>query len=69
VLEDVIRTSKPDAVALVADRIRKKILWTRAKGESDGQFLRDYYAALRGHLESRLLMGVRRADKFDKTKR
>jgi len=69
VLEDVIRTNKPDAVTLVADRIRKKIAWTRAKGESDGQFLRDYYAALRGHLESRLLMGVRRADKHDKTKR
>lgn len=66
VLEDVIRTNKPDAVTLVADRIRKKIAWTRGRGESDGQFLRDYYAALRGHLESRLLMGVRRADKFDK---
>jgi uncharacterized RDD family membrane protein YckC len=69
VLEDVIRTNKPDAIALVADRIRKKILWTRAKGEADGQFLRDYYAALRGHLESRLLMGVRRTDKHDKTAR
>jgi uncharacterized RDD family membrane protein YckC len=69
VLEDVIRTNKPDAITLVADRIRRKIGWTRARGESDGQFLRDYYAALRGHLESRLLMGVRRADKFDKKPR
>lgn len=69
VLEDVIRTNKPDAVSLVADRIRKKIGWTRAQGESDGQFLRDYYAGLRGYLESRLLMGVRRADKHDRVKR
>jgi uncharacterized RDD family membrane protein YckC len=69
VLEDVIRTNKPDAVALVADRIRKKIAWTKAAQESDGQFLRDYYAALRGHLESRLLMGVRRADKHDRKAR
>ncbi len=66
VLEDVIRTNKPDAITLVADRIRRKILWTRAPAESDGDFLRDYYAALRGHLESRLLMGVRRADKHAK---
>jgi len=63
VLEDVLRTSKPEAVALVADRIRKKIGWTKAAGDSDGAFLREYYAELRKHLESRLLMGVRRADK------
>ena len=69
VLEDVIRTNKPDAVQLVADRIRKKILWTKAQNESDGLFLRDYYAALRGHLESRLLMGHRRADKHDRKAR
>ena len=69
VLEDVIRTNKTDAVTLVADRIRKKIGWTKGPQESDGQFLRDYYAALRGQLESRLLMGVRRADKHDRRTR
>ena len=63
VLEEVLRKNRPDAITLVADRIRRKIGWTRAPGDSDGAFLRDYYAALRKHLESRLLMGQRRADK------
>ena len=63
VLEEVLRKNRPDAITLVADRIRRKIGWVRAPGDSDGAFLRDYYAALRKHLESRLLMGQRRADK------
>jgi len=63
VLEEVLRKKRPDAISLVADRIRRKIGWTRAPGDSDGAFLQDYYAALRKHLESRLLMGQRRADK------
>jgi uncharacterized RDD family membrane protein YckC len=63
VLEEVLRKNRPDAISLVADRIRRKIGWTRAPGDSDGAFLQDYYAALRKHLESRLLMGQRRADK------
>ncbi len=63
VLEEVLRNRRPEAIALVADRIRRKIGWTKATGDSDGEFLRDYYAALRKHLESRLLMGQRRADK------
>jgi uncharacterized RDD family membrane protein YckC len=63
VLEEVLRKNRPDAITLVADRIRRKIGWTKAPGDSDGVFLRDYYAALRKHLESRLLMGQRRADK------
>ena len=58
----ILRISKPSQ-HLVADRIRRKIGWTRAPGDSDGAFLQDYYAALRKHLESRLLMGQRRADK------
>ncbi len=69
VLEDVLRAARPEPMALVADRIRKKIGWTKAADESDGAFLNDYYTALRRHLESRLLMGVRRADKFDKARR
>jgi uncharacterized RDD family membrane protein YckC len=63
VLEEVLRKKRPDAISLVADRIRRKIGWTRSPGDSDGAFLQDYYAALRKHLESRLLMGQRRADK------
>jgi uncharacterized RDD family membrane protein YckC len=68
VLEDVLRAAKPDAMSLVAQRIRKKIGWTRRPDETDRAFLGDYYAALRGHLESRLLMGVRRADKHHRAK-
>ncbi|HEY7799364.1 MAG TPA: RDD family protein [Hyphomonadaceae bacterium] len=63
VLEEVLRKNRPDAISLVADRIRRKIGWVGAPEDSDGAFLRDYYAALRKHLESRLLMGQRRADK------
>jgi uncharacterized RDD family membrane protein YckC len=69
VLEEVLRKNKPDAIALVAERIRRKIGWTKAPGDSDGIFLQDYYAALRKHLESRLLMGQRRADKYHGAKR
>ncbi len=68
VLEDVLRTAKPQAEALVADRIRRKIGWTRAAQEADRAFLNEYYSALRKHLESRLLMGVRRADKHDRAR-
>lgn len=63
VLEEVLRKNRPDAITLVADRIRRKIGWTKAPGDSNGAFLQDYYAALRKHLEARLLMGQRRADK------
>ncbi len=33
--------------------------------EGEREFLDAYYAALRGRLETRLLMGRRRKDKFD----
>ena len=36
VLEEVLRKNKPDAITLVADRIRRKIGWTKAPGDSDG---------------------------------
>jgi uncharacterized RDD family membrane protein YckC len=68
VLEDVLRTGKHEAEALVADRIRRKIGWTRSAQETDRAFLNEYYSALRKHLESRLLMGVRRADKHDRAR-
>jgi len=66
VLEDVLRRYETKTVALVAARIRLKIGWNAAPDESDGDFLAAYYAGLRGRLESRLLLGKRRKDKFDK---
>jgi uncharacterized RDD family membrane protein YckC len=66
VLEDVLRRYETKTVALVAARIRLKIGWKAAPDESDGDFLAAYYAALRGRLESRLLLGKRRKDKHDK---
>lgn len=66
VLEDVLRARDSEVIADVATRIRTKIGWVWEAGESDVVFLRAYYAALRGRLESKMLMGVRREDKFDK---
>jgi uncharacterized RDD family membrane protein YckC len=65
VLEGVLRRYEPKTMAAVAQRIRAKIGWTAAAGESDSAFLDAYYVALRGRLESRLLFGRRRKDKFD----
>lgn len=67
VLEDVLRRYETKTIALVAARIRLKIGWRAAPDESDGDFLAAYYAALRGRLESRLLLGKRRKDKHDKS--
>jgi len=65
VLEDVLRRNALSAQRVVADRIRGKIDWTPRPGESDGDFLDAYYAALRTRLESKLLLGKRRRDKHD----
>jgi uncharacterized RDD family membrane protein YckC len=65
VLEDVIRAGDRKAVAEVAARIRAKIAWEGPADIADRTFLNAYYAALRGRLESRLLFGHRRKDKFD----
>ncbi|MBO9557159.1 MAG: RDD family protein [Caulobacter sp.] len=67
VLEDVLRRYESKTIALVAARIRLKIGWQAAPYESDGDFLAAYYAALRGRLESHLLLGKRRKDKHDKS--
>lgn len=66
VLEDVLRRRDVRTMKAVAERIRAKIDWAPADGESDPDFLSAYYAALRGRLETRLLFGHRRKDKFDK---
>ena len=62
-LEDVLRNEDRAARTTVANAIAIKIGWDRAT-DIDA-FLRAYYAQLRANLESRLLLGKRRADKFD----
>lgn len=62
-LEEVLRNELPDAIATVARTIRAK-----ADLPDDGDdygFLSDYYAALCAHLESRLMVGRRRENKFE----
>jgi len=65
VLEDVLRRKDPATMSAVAARIRAKIKRNRAQIESDEAFLDAYYRALRARLETRLLYGYRRRDKFD----
>lgn len=65
VLETVLRKRDRKAMRAVADRIAIKISWPVDASGSGEDFLSAYYAALRGRLEQRLLMGVRRKDKFD----
>jgi len=65
VLENVIRNKDPVTVKGVAERIRKKIDWQKSLSENDLEFLKAYYSALRGRLESRMLFGIRRKDKHD----
>lgn len=64
VLEEVLRRQEMLTMAAVARRIRKKI--NMADGGSDKEFLEAYYSALRGRLESRLLLGQRKRDKHDR---
>jgi len=67
VLESVLRVGDGDVMNAVAERIRGKIEWRRSPMESDFEFLNAYYAALRRRLEQRLLLGVRKRDKFDRS--
>jgi uncharacterized RDD family membrane protein YckC len=72
VLETVLRKNNPKTVEEVTERIMTKIEWPDILPESADnadrrEFLNAYYAALRGKLETKLLFGVRRKDKFDKS--
>lgn len=67
VLENVLRQTDANAMAAVAEQIRAKIVWVKRPGESDQEFLSAYYASLRRRLEQRLLFGVRKRDKHDRT--
>ena len=61
-IEDVLRNENPDAITTVASTIRAK---ADLPGDGDDYgFLADYYAALCAHLESRLMVGRRRENKF-----
>lgn len=66
VLEDVLRKADRKVMAAVAARIRDKITWTACAYEMDRSFLQAYYTALRGRLETRMLLGRRKRDKFDR---
>lgn len=65
ILESILRDGDRKTMRAVAERITGKIGWTRGPFDTDRDFLSAYYAALRGRLEKRLLMGVRRRDKHD----
>jgi uncharacterized RDD family membrane protein YckC len=71
VLENVLRKNDPKTIEEVTTRIMTKIEWpnpdkTENSHTARREFLNAYYAALRGKLETKLLFGIRRADKFDK---
>ncbi|HYG47432.1 MAG TPA: RDD family protein [Allosphingosinicella sp.] len=62
-LEDVLRAGRQDAIATVARTIRDKA--GIEEWGDDREFLSDYYAALCARLESGLLVGRRRENKFE----
>ena len=62
-LEDVLRAGKSDSIATVAQTIRFKA--GIDEWGNDYEFLSDYYAALCARLESGLLVGRRRENKFE----
>lgn len=68
VLEDVLRRDDGGAAdrrAAVAGSIRNKIDWEApVAADEEAAFLESFYAALRAHLEKRMLFGDRRRDKF-----
>jgi uncharacterized RDD family membrane protein YckC len=70
-LEDVLRQDGPHVAAtheVVCERIRRKIGWPDTDDPVDvDRFLEAFYAALRARLENRMLLGVRREDKHDRS--
>ncbi len=50
----------------VCNRIRRKIDWQGAEEVDPQRFLAAFYAALRAHLENRMLFGQRRESKHDR---
>ncbi len=74
VLEKVLRDENPgparlDAIDLVCEKIKTKVGWDRQLWDVDAErFLREFYAALRAHLERKMLFGKRQEDKFSANK-
>ncbi len=64
-LEGVLRRGDAKATITVAQAIIDKIGWQTEVTDIEG-FLTAYYTQLRAHLEKRLLLGKRRADKHDR---
>ena len=65
VLEDVLRSRNSATMEAVSARIAGKIGWVRG-AESNSEFLRAFYTALRERLERGLLFGKRQKDKYDR---
>lgn len=68
-LEDVLRQKGPqtqETLREVTLRVQRKIGWTGEEKVDYRRFLEAFYAALRAHLESRLLFGERRENKHDR---
>ncbi len=69
-LEKVLREQGPKANAMrkaVCGRIQRKIGWRSTEPVDTRRFLEAFYSALRAHLEAKMLLGVRRRDKFDRS--
>jgi uncharacterized RDD family membrane protein YckC len=64
-LEEVLRGDHAAALATVAETIQKKIGW-RDRSVEPRTFLIAYYDDLKAHLERKLLLGNRRANKHSK---
>jgi hypothetical protein len=68
-LEEVLRQQGPQSAETrreVARRIQRKIGWTAEREPDPQRFLNAFYAALRAHLEARLLFGERRENKHSR---
>jgi len=70
VLEGVLRQDPTslgyfDAIATVCDKIRVKIDY-KGRIDDTARFLKDFYVALRAHLEQKMLFGQRKEDKYSK---
>lgn len=64
---DVASTAHHEAVTAVAEKIHAKIKYDQlVPAHEYERFLRDFYTALRAHLEKKMLFGQRREDKFAK---
>lgn len=62
-LEEVLRQQGPQSAETrreVARRIQRKIAWAGPEPADAERFLKAFYAALRAHLEARMLFGERR---------